>query len=181
MEEVASSQAQIQSAQVENTGKRTLYGTFVSRGISIPGKENPRSDGLSLEIKYITDSGSELNPANIKVGDSFKIKLSVKNTTRANIANIALTMPIPTCWEITNERVAADALDSAQTQTFTYQDIRDDNIFTYFDLREGASKNLTFAATAVYSGEYFIPAVFAEAMYDNEISSIVPGRRASAE
>lgn len=181
VEEVASSQAQIQSAQVENTGKRTLYGTFVSRGISIPGKENPRSDGLSLEIKYITDSGSELNPANIKVGDSFKIKLSVKNTTRANIANIALTMPIPTCWEITNERVAADALDSAQTQTFTYQDIRDDNIFTYFDLREGASKNLTFAATAVYSGEYFIPAVFAEAMYDNEISSIVPGRRASAE
>ncbi len=180
VEEVASSQTQTQSARVENTGKKTLYGTFVSQGISIPGKENPRSDGLSLEVKYVSNSGRELNPANIKIGESFKINLSVKNTTRANVNNIALTMPIPTCWEIANERITADSR-STSTQAFTYQDIRDDNIFTYFDLREGASARFTFAATAVYSGEYFIPAVFAEAMYDNEISSIVPGKKASAE
>lgn len=181
VEEVPTSQTQLQSAQIENTCKKTLYGTFVSQGISIPGKENPRSDGLSLEVKYISNSGHELNPANIKTGESFKIKIGVKNTTRTNIKNIALTMPIPTCWEITNERITADTPSSAATQAFTYQDIRDDNIFTYFDLQEGASANFNFAATAVYSGEYFIPAIFAEAMYDNEISAIVPGRKSSAE
>ncbi len=179
VEEIASSQTQIQSAKIENTGKRTLYGTFVSQGISISGKENPRSDGLSLEVKYVEKSGRELNPANIKVGESFKVVINVKNTTRANVKNIALTMPIPTCWEITNERIGADS--SVATQAFTYQDIRDDNIFTYFDLQEGRSANFTFAATAVYSGEYFIPAISAEAMYDNEISAIVPGRKSSAE
>lgn len=181
VEELPASQTQIQSAQIENTCKKTLYGTFVSQGISIPGKENPRSDGLSLEVKYISNSGREFNPANIKTGESFKIKIGVKNTTRTNIKNIALTMPIPTCWEITNERITADTPSSATTQAFTYQDIRDDNIFTYFDLQEGASVNFIFAATAVYSGEYFIPAIFAEAMYDNEISAIVPGRKSSAE
>lgn len=181
VEELPASQTQIQSAQVENTCKKTLYGTFVSQGISIPGKENPRSDGLSLEVKYIANSGRELNPANIKTGESFKINISVKNTTRTNIKNIALTMPIPTCWEITNERITSDTHSSAMTQAFTYQDIRDDNIFTYFDLQEGASANFTFAATAVYSGEYFVPAIFAEAMYDNEISAIVPGRKSNAE
>lgn len=181
VEEVPTSQTQLQSAQIENTCKKTLYGTFVSQGISIPGKENPHSDGLSLEVKYISNSGHELNPANIKTGESFKIKIGVKNTTRTNIKNIALTMPIPTCWEITNERITADTPSSAATQAFTYQDIRDDNIFTYFDLQEGASANFNFAATAVYSGEYFIPAIFAEAMYDNEISAIVPGRKSSAE
>lgn len=96
VEEVASSQTQTQSARVENTGKKTLYGTFVSQGISIPGKENPRSDGLSLEVKYVSDSGRRLNPANIKVGENFKINIAIKNTARANISNIALTMPIPT-------------------------------------------------------------------------------------
>lgn len=181
VEELPTSQTQIQSAKIENTCKKTLYGTFVSQGVSIPGKENPRSDGLSLEVKYISNSGRELNPANIRTGESFKINISVKNTTRANIKNIALTMPIPTCWEITNERINADMPADIATQAFTYQDIRDDNIFTYFDLRERASANFTFAATAVYSGEYFIPAIFAEAMYDNEISAIVPGKKSSAE
>ena len=181
VEELPTSQTQIQSAKIENTCKKTLYGTFVSQGVSIPGKENPRSDGLSLEVKYISNSGRELNPANIRTGESFKINISVKNTTRANVQNIALTMPIPTCWEITNERINADMPADIATQAFTYQDIRDDNIFTYFDLRERANANFTFAATAVYSGEYFIPAIFAEAMYDNEISAIVPGRKSSAE
>lgn len=181
VEEVAASQTHIQSAQVENTCKKTLYGTFVSHGISVPGSENPRSDGISLEVKYIAQSGREVNPANIKTGESFKINVAVKNTTRANIKNIALTMPIPTCWEITNERISADTPGDVAPQTFTYQDIRDDAIFTYFDLQEGASVNFTFAATAVYSGDYFVPAVFAEAMYDNEISAIVPGRKSSAE
>ena len=90
------------------------------------------------------------------------------------IENIALTFPIPTCWEISNDRIALDSSDGSDS--FAYQDIRDDVVYTYFDLARRDSVTYKFYATVAYKGEYFIPAIHAQAMYDNSIRAVVPGR-----
>jgi uncharacterized protein YfaS (alpha-2-macroglobulin family) len=58
----------------------------------------------------------------------------------------------------------------------TYQDIRDDRVYTYFDI--DANQTLTYYVqlNASYLGRFFLPGTFAEAMYDNSITAGVNGK-----
>jgi alpha-2-macroglobulin len=58
----------------------------------------------------------------------------------------------------------------------TYKDIRDDRVYTYFDLKAGEKKQFTVLLNASYMGTYYLPALQAEAMYDNSIYAGVIGQ-----
>ena len=49
---------------------------------------------------------------------------------------------------------------------YSYQDIRDDRILTYFNLRQGQAKTFTVRLQATYAGDFVLPAIQCEAMYD---------------
>jgi hypothetical protein len=57
-----------------------------------------------------------------------------------------------------------------------YQDVRDDRVLTYFDLKQGETKTFKVSLTASYVGRYYLPAVSAEAMYDATINGRVQGQ-----
>ncbi|MBV5350192.1 hypothetical protein JZU71_03320, partial [bacterium] len=59
---------------------------------------------------------------------------------------------------------------------FTYQDIRYDRVYTYFDL--GANQKVTYHVmlNASYTGRFFLPPTLSEAMYDASVHSIMPGK-----
>ena len=57
-----------------------------------------------------------------------------------------------------------------------YQDIRDDRVYTYFDIRTHGSNNYVIQLNAAYLGKYYLPAVYCEAMYDETVNSLIPGR-----
>jgi uncharacterized protein YfaS (alpha-2-macroglobulin family) len=52
-----------------------------------------------------------------------------------------------------------------------YQDIRDDRVYSYFDLRPYETKTFRIYLNATYLGNFFLPPVQAEAMYDASISA----------
>jgi len=166
-----------QTVEVTNTGKAILYGILTAEGMSIPGTEQRQNGNIDLDVRYTDSDGDRISPADLKVGDSFVIKISVDNRMAKKIENIALTFPIPTCWEISNDRIALDSSDGSDS--FAYQDIRDDVVYTYFDLARRDSVTYKFYATVAYKGEYFIPAIHAQAMYDNSIRAVVPGLKVS--
>ena len=161
-----------QTAKVKNTGKASLYGTLTASGKSIPGTEKPMASGIKLSVTYEDENGRSMNPRYLKNGDTFVLRVYAANTTTAKIENIALTIPVPTCWEFSNDRIA---LDSRENGDYSYQDIRDDAIYTYFDLARNASVEFTFNVTVAYTGLYFVPAIQAEAMYDKSLCAVVPG------
>ena len=155
-----------QTITVSNKGNGFLYGTLVSSGTSIPGTEAAKNDklGITVSLPY--------NMNSLKIGDTFTLTVTVVNESRKDIENIALTVPVPTCVEFDNNRLAGDM----KTSNYTYQDIRDDVIYTYFDLRKGASATYSFQGTIAYNGNYYFPAIHAEAMYDESASAIYPGK-----
>ncbi|MEM8564993.1 MAG: hypothetical protein AAGF85_00940, partial [Bacteroidota bacterium] len=57
-----------------------------------------------------------------------------------------------------------------------YQDIRDDRVLTYFDLRSTKSKTYRVVLNAAYLGKYYLPSVHCGAMYDEDISAYKAGR-----
>jgi len=64
-----------------------------------------------------------------------------------------------------------DGSQSTATEVFTYQDIRDDCVLTYFDLPVGKSKEIKVRLQTSYKGEFVLPAILCEAMYDTSARS----------
>ena len=58
----------------------------------------------------------------------------------------------------------------------TYRDIRDDRVYTFFDLKPGETKTFRVNLNASYLGKFYLPAVTAGAMYDGSVNATVPGK-----
>ena len=66
--------------------------------------------------------------------------------------------------------LVASACESfATSSAFTYQDIRDDRVYTFFNLPYQQSVTYRVMLTASYAGTYYLPAVSCEAMYDKSV------------
>ena len=158
---------QEQLLTIKNTGDSTLYVTVSCSGLETAGKEETINKGISLTVDGLN------NVRYIKAGEEVRLRISVKNTSRKEIKNLVLALPTGTCLEFANERLANAGYSAAN---YTYQDIRDNVIYTYFDLPNSSLANdFTFTATAAYSGNFYMPAIYVQAMYDDSIKAVVPG------
>ena len=124
------------------------------------------SNNLRIEVKYTDLNGSPISVENIKQGTDFMAMIVVSNTSgTTDYSNLALTHIIPSGWEIYNDRIMVPEVIS--TQNYTFQDIRDDRVLTYFDLQRGESKKFIIRIQATYAGNFVLPAIQCEAMYDS--------------
>jgi uncharacterized protein YfaS (alpha-2-macroglobulin family) len=57
-----------------------------------------------------------------------------------------------------------------------YQDFRDDCVLSYYDLAPAQEKTIRVRLNASFVGKYFLPGIYTEAMYDNSISALLPGK-----
>lgn len=165
-----------------NTGEIPFYVTVKGQA-RLPAGSEKEIEGLgnlSMQVKYVDEDGNEMeSPDEIKLGSRFTILVNVYNDTHSAVENIALTLPIPTGWEITNKRIAESS--ESRINNFDYQDIRDSHVYTYFSLKGEEYKSFSFEATAAYGGSYYLPAIYAEAMYDNTYKAWVKGGILKAE
>ncbi|MEM9931878.1 MAG: hypothetical protein AAF840_18965, partial [Bacteroidota bacterium] len=108
-------------------------------------------------------------------GTDFIAKYKVTNTGSLgmNYRQLALKSLLPSGWEVSNDRL--DATGGANTSNFAYQDVRDDRVYTFFNLRKGESKTFSLRMTATYPGRYYLPSQVSEAMYANNVKAAVKG------
>ncbi|MCL1814496.1 MAG: MG2 domain-containing protein [Treponema sp.] len=158
---------------VKNNSVSPVYARIAVRGLPEEGKEQPLSNGLSLTVEYRTESGA-INPTALSPGNDMTIRVTVTNTRRVKVENIALVHQLPASWEIVNDRIGAEGRSPS---SFDYQDIRDDRVMTYFGLEPGASKIVSIRINNTYGGTYFRPAIHAYAMYDESVAALIPGVR----
>ena len=158
------------SIEVTNTSDASIYATLVTCVVpKSDEKVEARSNGLNLKVTYSTASGKSLNPLEIKQGTDFTVSVTVSNTSGTkDYTNLALTEMIPSGWEIVNDRLF---YGEASRATFSYRDIRDDRVCWFFDLAKGSAKTFRIKMHASYQGEYILPAVKCEAMYDPRVSA----------
>lgn len=154
--------------KVSNVGKGKLFVTVLSTGKPIEGQEKAAANGIAFKVSYLDRNGNNILPEDLAQGTDFKVRVTVRNEGyHGTYRDLALTQVFPSGWEINNDRL--NDLNTNQEKRYTYQDIRDDRVYTYFDLSGNNSVSFETKMTATYEGRFYLPAFKVEAMYDNEI------------
>ena len=167
------------SFKLVNNNSSLLYARLVREGQPLPGEEVAEAktaSNLHMTVDFIDFSGKPVDITNLKQGKDFVARAVVSNPGgRGTYNDMALSMIFPSGWEIINTRLW-DAESSFSSSSSTYQDIRDDRVYTYFDLSEKQSRTYYVMLNAAYAGKYYLPMMSAEAMYDNTISASEPAK-----
>lgn len=166
------------SLSVRNNQSRKLYVRIIRDGQLPPGEDPPqnnRPDILTMAVRYTTLQGQAIDPIQLVQGTDLIAEVTLKNTgSMGTYEHVALTQIFPSGWEIINTRLN-DQETGIRSSPATYQDIRDDRVLTYFNIRENETLTYRVLLNASYTGRYYLPAVSAEAMYDNRIQAVSTG------
>jgi uncharacterized protein YfaS (alpha-2-macroglobulin family) len=157
------------SLQLVNTGTSTLFFRLITTGTPERGEEKDDMRNLRLDVAYFDLQGRALDISRLEQGQQFVASVTVTNLKpRSDLKNLALSQVFPSGWEITNLRLD-DLVSRAGGDVPRYADIRDDRVYTHFDLGSSQQKTFRILLTAAYAGTYYLPPVICEAMYDHTI------------
>jgi alpha-2-macroglobulin len=172
---------------ITNTSDRKLYATVAVRATPKSGEEDASANGLTLAIEYSDADGKTVDVRKIAQGSDLIAQLTVRNVSKRQLDNLALSQLVPAGWEIRNDRlegVDTQGERSAENQPLgqfwwvpaawrnqamrgaEYVDIRDDRVQRFFSLNAGESIFFETRLNAAYLGRFYLPGTSVEAMYD---------------
>jgi uncharacterized protein YfaS (alpha-2-macroglobulin family) len=162
--------------KVTNTGEKTIFLKLSSSGIPLVGDQTDESNDLLMSVEYFTMTGTPLNISCLEQGTDIVAEVLISHPgVRQYYQEMALTQIFPSGWEIRNTRMDL-AESSVVADKPDYQDIRDDRVYSYFDLGRGQTVRYRTILNAAYLGTFYLPTVYCEAMYDNDINARVAGQ-----
>ena len=153
------------TTQVQNLSDGALYGTVLS--VTRGGTRKALANGIAVDVRYFDEQGAAVDPATLKQGTRFTATVKVTGNAVRSFDNLALSLRIPSGWEIINDRMSGAADDAP----YDYKDIRDDRVNWFFGLPSGRSKTFKVQLRAAYEGAFVLPSVVCEAMYDPSVSA----------
>lgn len=170
------SQLKGNKVEVKNNGNQVLFVRVINTGQPSAGSEQAASNNLAITVRYTDMMGNPINVSRIEQGMDFLAEVTVRHPgVRGGYEDLALTQIFPSGWEIINQRMDASAAVMNASQP-DYQDVRDDRVYSYFDLQRNASKTFRIKLNASYLGKFYLPATSIEAMYDHTINARTEGQ-----
>ena len=164
------------NVKINNTSGGMLFARIINTGQpDTKQKVENAASNLKITVNYKTLDGNTLDPTSIKQGTDFIAEVVVTNPGELGTYNeMALTQIFPAGWEIHNTRM--DNVESySNTSVPEYQDIRDDRVYSYFDIKPNMTQTYRIQLNAAYQGRYYLPTLTCEAMYDDAVSARVKG------
>lgn len=163
------------SVTIKNQGKGTLFVRFISEGIAPLGEEKAMSNGVSVRVSYQNMQGEPILIDSLDQGTNFIANVIVSNPTALPLREMVLTQLFPAGWEILNTRYLEN-VKTPDASSISYQDIRDDRVYSYIDyLPAGRQVAVRINLCAVYPGQFRLPSVNCQAMYDHLIRAQTDG------
>jgi hypothetical protein len=156
---------------LKNVSEGTLFARLILKGTPLLGDDITKSNSISQKVRYMNLDGETIDPKEIEQGSDFIAEITIANPgLRGDYQELALSQIFPSGWEIRNTRMDDESFVEP-TANFEYQDIRDDRIYTYFDLNANSSKTFRVQLNASYAGRFYLPSINTSAMYDETISA----------
>lgn len=134
---------------------------------------NESGNLIKMAVSYFDKNGAPVNLSALNAGADLSVQITVQNPSEWKVTELALSYYLPSGWELVNDRLMGAMTGNEGAK---HLDLRDDRAYFYFDLNPGAKKTFTVKANATYEGNYMVPAVRCEDMYNNEIYYQIPAR-----
>ena len=154
-----------------NSDQQVTVKTFTKAAVAeYETKEN--GNFIQMKVNYYDKKGAALDPSNLPMGTDFTVEIVVTNPSNYQVTELALSYYLASGWEIVNERLNGEDGNSGAK----HLDIRDDRAYFFFDLWSNSKKTFKLKLNATFEGNYMLPPVRCEDMYNNEIYYVVPAR-----
>ncbi len=152
-----------------------------NRGIPASMDEQASEKGIKISANFLSMDNKPLDVQKLPQGTDFVAEVTVTADLAAlgtrKLEDIALSMIMPSGWQIRNERLEGSSLPKG----LDYMDIRDDRVLSYFSLwqdyswsyryndRSQTSVTVRVILNASYAGKYYLPSWQVAPMYDEKI------------
>ncbi len=172
---------------VRNDSQEALRVLVSNRGIPAVETEEAVSQGLRLDVNFTGLTGEPLQVDRLPQGTDFMARVKVTadfhRLGRRHLENIALSMALPSGWQVRNERLEGATAPAG----IDHWDIRDDQVLAYFSLwrdyqwpyrysgKNQDSVTVELLLNASYAGRFYLPGWQAEAMYDGRVRGSTAG------
>jgi uncharacterized protein YfaS (alpha-2-macroglobulin family) len=149
-----------------------LFLVVSSEGVREKPEVRYGGNGLSVKRTYRTLDGAAVDPRSREtpLAGLLFVEIDVRNTSGERIQNVALVDRIPAGWEIENPRLGrggpASWVSPDDLWKADFLDVRDDKLAVFGSLDRGETRKVVYAVRAVTAGQFTLPPVEAEAMYD---------------
>ncbi|MEC8968642.1 MAG: MG2 domain-containing protein [Bacteroidota bacterium] len=165
------------TVKLVNNSKKKIFIKQQLSGIPISGDNSSAQSNLTMKVTYLDLKENIISVREIEQGTDFIAEVEIYHPgLKSNYTNLALTQIFPSGWEIRNTRMDVNASTLLKDKP-DYQDFRDDRVMTYFNISKNKKKKFRVILNASYLGEFNLPTVYCEAMYENEINARVGGYR----
>ena len=127
--------------------------------------------------RYLKDNGEPIMGNIFKHGSMIVAEVKIKSLN-IDLENVAIVDMLPAGFEIENPRIESRAgIPWITDQQFKpdYMDIRDDRLVFYGNFKRGTEIKFYYALRAITQGEFTLPPIAADAMYDPTKSSVASG------
>ena len=159
--------------EITNNSDQKLTAKIYTKTALAEYETTEKGNLIEMKVKYFDKNGAELNVASLPMGKDFSVQITVSNPSKYRVTELALSYYLASGWEIVNERAIGTNTSSQGAKHF---DIRDDRAYFFFDLSPASEKTFKLKLNATYEGNYMLPAVRCEDMYNNDIYYMVPAR-----
>ncbi len=162
------------TVEIQNEQNNLVYVSLVQKGKLPVGEELTEQNNLMVKTIFVDESDAPVNSDILKQGTEIIAVISVENTSRNEVKNLALTQIFPSGWEIVNTSFTEHGGGTTGQARFT--DIRDDRVNFFFDLKAKEKRSFKVKLNASYLGKYYLPGTQAEGMYDRSYFARNKGR-----
>ncbi len=161
------------SIEVNNKTDQKLTATVFTKASVAEYDVQEGGSQIGMSVQYVDNKGVAVYPSSLPGGTDFKAKITVKNTSANYLGNLVLSYYLPSGWEIVNDRLMGNGEDADANHV----DVRDDRAYFYFNLSSGREKTFVLHLNATYKGNYTVPGIHCEAMYDNAVYYVIPAAK----
>ena len=157
------------TVELKNTGTQQVFYHLMAEGTKLESKKESVENGISITREYRDEKGNTVNLGSVSQGQLVVVTLRLK--AAKDLDNVVIVDLLPAGFEVDNPRLNSRGdlkFDPDCTFSPAAMDFRDDRVLLFSGAWEG-DQAFSYSVRAVTPGQFQVPGVTAEAMYDPEI------------
>lgn len=146
--------------KLELSADKPFFYTIEQEGFAVELPQKAVANGLQI-VKIIKAPKGKTTDT-LELGDEVTVKLTIKNTAKKYISDVALVDLLPAGLEIVRGSIEDD-------YRLLNSEAREDRMLAYFNLGSADTLSVSYKAKVVAKGDFIVPPAFVNAMYDAKI------------